>query len=379
MKPLDHCNLCLVQVVDSVACSQAHIYCRECAYNDLLAQKAGIEVQKREIARWEAEDARVKAEARERARERVVRDFERGMGLAAARKAAASRGASGTSGASGASTPAILENGASPSSSKPDSSGGAIIRDDDVDRIARAAEDAAAAQIESEASEDRKAKLAAFWLPSLAPEAPLGPLKAVKLQTLCHIGGAGGAHPHTRKALLPVLFTYPPGKDGAKASKPFCPSCTKELSNATGAVLLSSRVPVENGEEPVKKKAKKDKKKDKDTIAVCGHVVCKTCADTLVRPSKRCCICEATVEESGILPLGREGEYRAVLRKPVAVDAFSLAANIAARSQFDAFCTQRSHYRNRIRRGRRSRGQEGHSCVPRLDCRRQTTNDWKRE
>lgn len=263
------------------------MYCRECAFNDLLAQKGGIEAQKREMDAWEAEDERKKAEARAAARDRVVRDFERGMGLAGARKAAASRG--------------------SGDNAEKKSNGSAIVNTDEIDTIAREAEAAAAAAIESEASDSRKAKLAAFWLPSLTPEAPLGPLKAVKLQTLCHVGAE--PHPHSRKALIPAIFTYAGGGSDDNGKKPICPSCAKELSNATGAVLLSSREPSkENGDS---ERPKKKSKKEKDTsVATCGHVVCRTCAETLVRPSKRCSACDAVVEEKGMIDLGREGESR---------------------------------------------------------------------
>lgn len=305
MKPLDHCNLCLTQITEdnAVACPSAHVFCCECAIADLLSQRAGIEAQKAELAAWERDDERKRAEAREAARARVVEDFEKGMGLAAAR-----RRALGAAGAAGA-----VKNGESSApeltATTPGPSAGKL--EDDIDRIAREAEDAAAARILAEDSEARKAKIAAFWLPANAPEAPLGPLASVKLQTLCHVGGL--AHPTSRKGLLPVIFSYP----DAKRSKPSCPSCTKELSNATGAVLLSSRkvTDTDTGDaaaaatEPSAKKSKKNKKSKKDDgEAVCGHVVCKTCADTMVKPAKRCCVCEEPVEESGMLALGREGE-----------------------------------------------------------------------
>ena len=58
-----------------------------------------------------------------------------------------------------------------------------------VDRVAQEAEDKALRKIEAEQAEARKAKLPAFWLPSLAPEAKLTPLKDIKLQTVCQFGG----------------------------------------------------------------------------------------------------------------------------------------------------------------------------------------------
>lgn len=294
MKPLDHCNLCLSQASDAVACAEAHVFCRECCFADLLAQKAGIERQKAELEAWEREDERKRFEAREKARERVRANFERGMGLGGrVRIGSAPKGGEA--------------NGA-----KEDGEGKDL--EAEVERLAREAEDAALAAIEAEESDGRKSKIAAFWLPDNTPEAPLGPLKAVKLQTLCHVGQA---HPISRKTLLPVIFSYPSAKapssstsSGNSDSKPGCPSCLREVNNATGAVLLtSSKVekPEEkaDGEEPKKKKKKKEQKEKRE--AICGHVVCNACAERAQKGGKTCPVCEASIEKA--IPLGKEGEW----------------------------------------------------------------------
>ncbi|KLT43071.1 hypothetical protein CC85DRAFT_296201 [Cutaneotrichosporon oleaginosum] len=287
-KPLDACNLCLSRATDPVACGEAHIFCRECVIADLIGQKAGIETQKAQLRAWEEDDARRRQAARDAARARVVADFERGMGLAGGR-------------------------GSKPSSSSstPVGAGSNFKLDEDaIEAAAGEAEERANAAIEAEASDMRKAKIAAFWIPANTPSAPLGPLKAVKLQTLCHVGGTGKAHPISLKGLLPVVLKYPPGKD--KGGQPTCPSCQRDLSNASGAMLLTSREPAGGEDRTVeenggpRKKAKKEKK-EKLPPAVCGHVVCKTCADTVVKPAGRCCVCEAKVEPGGMLPLGSEG------------------------------------------------------------------------
>lgn len=57
-----------------------------------------------------------------------------------------------------------------------------------------------------------------------------------------------------------------------------------------------------NGDRP-----KKKSKKDKDEPYICGHVICKTCADTIVKESGRCCVCEAGIKSDGMIPLGKEG------------------------------------------------------------------------
>ncbi|KAL7423210.1 hypothetical protein Q5752_002510 [Cryptotrichosporon argae] len=305
MKPLDACNLCLSRAVSGAACARGHLYCRECALAHLLAQKAGIDAQRREIERWAADDEARKRDAREQARRRVIGDFERGMGLGSARIGGGG-GGSGAAGPSAKSAAATSTAAGSTSAPAPAVAGKPVLADE-IERVAAEAEERAMRAIEAELAAGRKSKLAAFWLPSNAPEAPLGPVKDVKLQTLCHVG----AHPHplTRKSLVPVIFTYP----GA-STKPACPSCTRELSNATTAILLTSRSPavapdaaVDGAAEPEVERPKKKSKKVKEAEPVCGHVVCKTCADTVVRPSGRCCVCEAAVGEGDMIPLGKEG------------------------------------------------------------------------
>ncbi|RXK41641.1 nitric oxide synthase-interacting protein [Tremella mesenterica] len=169
-KPLDACNLCLSTAISPVACGKGHLYCRECAIADLLTQKASIETQKRDMERWEENEARERETARLRARERVVADFERGMGLAgpSGRTTTDIRGSEVRSVGEGRKT---------------------------MEELTKEAEERAMKMIENEQAEIRKAKLAAFWLPSLAPEAKLGPIKDIKLQTLCQVGGKGHGHP----------------------------------------------------------------------------------------------------------------------------------------------------------------------------------------
>lgn len=171
MKPLDSCYLCLSTVNDPVSCGKGHIYCRECAISNLITQKAGIETQRREMERWEANEAHQREEARARARERVVLDFEKAMGLGSV---TGRRTLEDVKAQARAGEGFKLDQGT-------------------MDKAATEAEAKAMAVIEAEQAEARKSKLAAFWLPSLAPEAKLGPLKDIKLQTLCH---AGGEQPH---------------------------------------------------------------------------------------------------------------------------------------------------------------------------------------
>ncbi len=39
----------------------------------------------------------------------------------------------------------------------------------------------------------------------------------------------------------------------------------------------------------------------------CGHIVCKTCTDTLVTPAKQCIVCDVKLGEKDVIALTREG------------------------------------------------------------------------
>ncbi len=39
----------------------------------------------------------------------------------------------------------------------------------------------------------------------------------------------------------------------------------------------------------------------------CGHVVCKTCTDTLVKPAKQCIVCDVKLADKDIIEMSREG------------------------------------------------------------------------
>lgn len=155
---------------------------------NLITQKASIEASKRELERYEDAEARDRYEARLKARERVISDFEKGMGLG--------QGISGRK----AIDVTSLANGGGKGDKGLDASR-------EVERLQEEAEERALKKIEEEQIEGRKAKLAAFWLPSLTPEAKLGPVKEMKLQPMCHVGGQ--QHPLSYVSSFPVPASMP--------------------------------------------------------------------------------------------------------------------------------------------------------------------------
>jgi len=274
MRPFDACALCLQRARDPTACSRGHIYCKECIYADLLAQRKEIKRHQAKLEAMAREEEETKFRAREAARERVLADFEKEhLGLAAKKNSKTGEQEIGAASEANAGTSAL-----------------GVKRkfafdQDTIDRLALEAEEAALKQIEVEQAEARRAKLPDFWLPSLTPVALPGPLKDIKLQCLCH--QSQPSHPISLKSLIPMTFTYekpasstPTSSSTSKVDqRTICPSCKKELSNSTNLSLLIA----------------------------CSHVICRTCSDTLVRTSHQCAVCDKSAKDKEIIDMDREG------------------------------------------------------------------------
>jgi nitric oxide synthase-interacting protein len=116
------------------------------------------------------------------------------------------------------------------------------------------------------------------------------------------------------KNLIPVKFTlYTPSSSSSaststpteesKAKKedpePMCPSCKKRLSNST---LLFRTLPA-----PFFPHSQMNTHQREIVCKPCGHVTCKTCTDTLVRPSKQCIVCDVKLKDKDVIELKREG------------------------------------------------------------------------
>ncbi|KAG8873274.1 hypothetical protein FRB97_006896 [Tulasnella sp. 331] len=76
------CALCLQRVREPVACSEGHLYCKECIYTDLLEQKKEIKRQQATLEQMVREEEEERQKKLTEARERVLKDFEvRQLGL----------------------------------------------------------------------------------------------------------------------------------------------------------------------------------------------------------------------------------------------------------------------------------------------------------
>jgi len=286
MRRFDACALCLQTAREPVACNKGHLFCKECAYTDLVTQLNDIKRQKIRLENLKREAEEEKERAREAARERVLLEFEKGqLGLAAPMSSITTSGATDSKESRGTKRKFAFDSTT-------------------AETLAREAEEVALRQIEKEQAEALKHKLPDFWLPSLTPTyASTGTptsLTDVKLQTTCR--GGNPPHPLLRKNLIPVKFAFDTSSNGASSSitstpsiangdaeqpRPkkdedriaICPSCKKGFSNSVLMFLMKP----------------------------CGHVTCKTCTDSLVKPAKQCVVCDIKLGGKDIISLTREG------------------------------------------------------------------------
>jgi len=94
MRQFDACSLCLQRARDPMACQRGHIYCRECVFSDLLAQKKDIKRHQAKLEAMAREEEEQKMQAKAAARERVLLDFERkhlGLALTSSQRSAQSK------------------------------------------------------------------------------------------------------------------------------------------------------------------------------------------------------------------------------------------------------------------------------------------------
>ncbi|KAF9564068.1 hypothetical protein CPC08DRAFT_705606 [Agrocybe pediades] len=305
MRRFDACALCLSRAREPVACKKGHLFCKECAYTDLLTQKKNIAAQKARLEALRQEAEAERSRAREAARERVLLDFERGqLGL----------------GSVGAGSSSKTKPGSAASPPQADDSQAGLKRKatsplspSRLQASLKASESQALSELASEKIAqlaEAKNKLPDFWLPSLTPthvasaEEEREKLeKALKEaektfgtgKTVCRGGVGKVGHTLGVKDLIPVKFSfYKHSKGSSSASstptstsgltedpsnaavakgeepEPMCPSCKKTLSNSVKMFLSKP----------------------------CGHVTCRTCTDTLVRPAAQCVVCDVSLKPS---------------------------------------------------------------------------------
>jgi len=248
-----------------VSCStHGHVFCRECAVSNLLAQK-------KEISRLAAERERRKEGdvEKERRREEVelaerVSDFEAVQAGLDAKFGSERR---------------LVGRGQGKVIVEEESRGTKRKVEADEDELVKLGREQKVGRKEDKP----KPTLPGFWIPSATPGQDVErEEKPLKLAPICPASSDEAPHDFSLKTLVSVNFAEDKDATSGETIRN-CPACNKALSNSTKAVLAKS----------------------------CGHVVCKTCADNFLKPSEanahdqgaeigviRCYVCQTDVTES---------------------------------------------------------------------------------
>ncbi|CAG8889956.1 unnamed protein product [Penicillium egyptiacum] len=249
------CRLCLQPArAPVVACaSNGDLFCRECAINDLLAQRQ--EIKRLEKERDEARKRIAEDEERSLAemKERDLRDFELvSMGL---------ENKGGGSGAGGTKRKAEESEALEKFKAREVEVDGKRkkvfeLGEEEMARVAGEEKERLRKELKMEKSSSKSA-LPSFWVPSLTPNTDANEItanKTVKLTPLCPGSTDESRHSYSLKSLVEVNFTEEKASDGTVSR--VCPSCKKNLSNGLKAMLTKP----------------------------CGHVICYPCVTKFMTP-----------------------------------------------------------------------------------------------
>jgi nitric oxide synthase-interacting protein len=215
--------------------AKVHLFCRECALNDLMAQRQEIKRLEREAEMRERDREDEKRRADEENRRQDLERFERGeMGFEDVQSSSSNNKKRRAEEMHASTSTSASRSGQTDESTPPKRVKGA----------------------ESETS---------FWIPGgdKSKSVTDAPTKATKLHALCPGSTPESKHAYSLKGLIRVKLSE--SDDGSRA----CPSCQKVLSNTSRPML--------------------------GTAEGCGHVVCGGCADLLASSSDQvaCYVCEA--------------------------------------------------------------------------------------
>jgi nitric oxide synthase-interacting protein len=289
--PFGSCQLCLLPARDPVACpTNAHLFCRECAVSNLLAQSKELKRLKRDAERRQREDEEDRQLDNAEADARALEEFEKVQTGLLLR----SGGSNSTEKVIGRANGKIIVEGDAPDAPKGtkrkfELDEAELVRLADADR-----EDAKRRIVEERSA---RSALPSFWVPGETPKNHVAAPKAIKRHPTCPAAAADKPHDFSLRTLVTVHFqegdeskssngatsgTNTSSKDAENPSRT-CPSCHKVLSNATKAMLAMP----------------------------CGHVLCKACSDKFQRPQKseilaehgeddhkRCFVCQEDITPS---------------------------------------------------------------------------------
>ncbi|KAI5785265.1 hypothetical protein FPQ18DRAFT_90186 [Pyronema domesticum] len=278
-KSFDSCNLCLERCRDPVSCPNGDLFCRECAVENLLAQRKEIKRMQMELDKRIAEEEEFRKEEQAREDQERVKRFEEVLnGLEGGRKKTA------------VNTDDVEEGLTAQGKRKFE------LDEEEIARMEGEERKKARAALEEEKKKDPTKNLPSFWVPSLTPSIKDTDIirKPPKLNPVCPASGKDHIHYYSLKGLVSVKFTELE-EEKTKHGDPqrICPSCKKVLSNAVKAMLAKP----------------------------CGHVVCKPCADKFMTATNddphdqteklvQCYVCDAVLTDQSSGEKGAKGSRK---------------------------------------------------------------------
>lgn len=280
--PFGSCQLCLLPSRDPIACPQGDIFCRECAFNNLLSQRKEIKRLEKDMERNRADLEDEEKRQDDEAKERAVREFEMvQMGLEV-------KGNSGKIVGRENGKVVVEADGEGKGSVQKGTKRKFEIDEEELLRIAKEERSKARRAIADE--KNAKQHLPSFWVPSETPGSDAAVSRAsttLKLHPLCPASSESAPHQYSLKTLTSVKFTEEKDSQTGNTVRS-CPACRKALSNAAKAMLA---IP-------------------------CGHVLCKPCTNKFMTPPEtvnahdpdaevgvlRCYVCEADLSSKPSKP-----------------------------------------------------------------------------
>ncbi|EPQ64414.1 hypothetical protein BGT96224_2591 [Blumeria graminis f. sp. tritici 96224] len=270
--PFAACALCLLSARAPVACTAGHLFCRECALQNLLSQKK--EIKRLKQSRVRAVQAATAQREHEDAAaiQRSSDDFER---VQAGWNIKASRTGDGTGD----------KDDVNSDTQEPYERPG-VKRKFELDREAVqrvVMQDHAKIRKVMDEEKTAQALSSSFWVPSTTPSyvKAFEPSTATtKCTPLCPAAPADQPHTYSLHSLIDVIFTEEKNSE-TNLSQPICPACKKILTNSSKPVLARS----------------------------CGHVLCQSCitkfmtarpAETSISSNARitCFVCDGDLSGS---------------------------------------------------------------------------------
>ncbi|ORY69905.1 uncharacterized protein BCR38DRAFT_471319 [Pseudomassariella vexata] len=248
--PFASCRLCLEPAEDPVACPHGDIFCRECALNNILAQKKEIKRLEKVREAELRESKELKDQQDAEARERAIKEFEMTQNGLDVKKDHRSQPTDGAV----TSTTEVETNGQNRAGKRKFE-----MDDEELQRIAT--EDRTKARKALDDEKAAKPTLPSFWTPSVTPssnskDALHDIVKKAKSNPICPAAPEDKPHAYSLHALITAHFSEEEDEKTRKKQR-VCPSCKKALSNASKAMLAKP----------------------------CGHVVCRNCVDRFMRSS----------------------------------------------------------------------------------------------